>query len=98
MARCHRSDLGDVRGTIDLALRLQPDTKNVVVIGGTSEFEQYWLKIINQELRHYEPRLKSTDLVGLAPDELLKEVAGLPPHNCSLSVGSRVGTAGDGNL
>ena len=74
----------DVRGTIDLALRLQPDTKNVVVIGGTSEFEQYWLKIINQELRHYEPRLKSTDLVGLAPDELLKEVAALPPHTIAL--------------
>ena len=70
----------DVRGTIDLALRLQPDTTNAVVIGGTSEFEQYWLKIINQELRHYEPRLQSTDLVGLAPDELLKEVAALPPH------------------
>jgi ABC-type uncharacterized transport system substrate-binding protein len=70
----------DVRGTIDLALRLQPDTKNVVVIGGTSEFEQYWLKIIHRELRHYEPRLTSTDLVGFAPDELLKEVGALPPH------------------
>ena len=40
----------DVRGTIDLALRLQPETKNVVVIAGTSEFEQYWLKIIDQLL------------------------------------------------
>src|SRR5215472_4267397 len=33
----------DVRGTIDLALRLNPDTKNVAVIAGASEFEQFWL-------------------------------------------------------
>jgi PAS domain S-box-containing protein len=70
----------DVRGTIELALRLQPDTTNVAVIGGTSEFEQYWLKILDRQLRPYEPRLKLTDLVGLPPEELLKEVAALPPH------------------
>lgn len=70
----------DVHGTVDLALRLHPDTKNAVVIAGSSEFEQYWLKITDQELRLHESKLKTIDLVGIQPDELLKEVAALSPH------------------
>jgi PAS domain S-box-containing protein len=70
----------DVRGTVDLALRLHPDTKNVVIVSGTSEFERYWQKVVDDELRLHASRLKPIDLVGFPPAELQRKVASLPPH------------------
>ena len=74
----------DVAGTIALALRLHPDTGNVAVISGGSEFERYWLKVTDEELRLHEPQLKIIDLVGYLPEQLLKAVAALPPHTVVL--------------
>jgi PAS domain S-box-containing protein len=74
----------DIRGTIDLALRLQPDAKNAAVVVGTSELDRYWLAMINQELRSYKSEVKVIDLAGLPPDELLNRVAALPPHTVVL--------------
>jgi PAS domain S-box-containing protein len=70
----------DIHGTIDLALRLQPDTKNTAVIAGTAEPDRYWLPVINQELHLYQSSLNVIDLAGLPSDQLLKRVAALPPH------------------
>ena len=70
----------DVSGSLALAFRLHPDTENAVVITGESEFEQYWLKAVGQELRLRQPRLNVIDLVGLPTDQLVKQVAALPPH------------------
>ena len=74
----------DVGGTVQLALRLQPDTNNVAVIAGNSEFEQYWANMMDQELRLHEPRLKTIDLVGIPPDQLLQKIPTLPPHTIVL--------------
>lgn len=71
---------GDVRGTLDLALRLNPDTRNVAVVGGTSEFESYWVNVTHQEIRLRSSQLNEIDLVGLSPDELLRQVSALPSH------------------
>ncbi len=71
---------GDVRGTLELALRLNPDTRNVAVVGGTSEFESYWVNVTHQEIRLRSSQLNEIDLVGLSPDELLRQASGLPPH------------------
>lgn len=70
----------DLKGTLDLALRLHPDARNVAVVGGDSEFEAYWLALAHQELRHRTDKLNVTDLVGLPPDQLLRQVSALPPH------------------
>jgi PAS domain S-box-containing protein len=70
----------DVHGTVNLALRLHPDAKNVVIVSGTSELERYWQKITDDELRLHASRLKTTDLVGDSPAKLMGEVASLPPH------------------
>ena len=70
----------DVHGTVDLALRLHPEAKNSVVVTGTSEFERYWQKITDDELRLHASRLKVTDIVVDSPANLLGEVASLPPH------------------
>jgi PAS domain S-box-containing protein len=74
------TDITDVRGTLKLALRFHPDTKAVAVITGVSEFERYWLSAVHSEFKHYSDRLNLIDLVGLPNDELLRQVACLPPH------------------
>ena len=74
---------GGVKVTIDLALRLQPNTETVAIVNGNSAFEQFWLQQAHQDLR-LRPGLKSIDLVGLPPDELLRQVGALPPHTIVL--------------
>ena len=69
---------GDMKGTFDLALRLQPETKNVAVIAGGSAFERFLLKMADDDLRDREPGLKAIDLVGLPADQLLTKVGALP--------------------
>jgi PAS domain S-box-containing protein len=75
---------GDVRGTIDLALRLQPDAKNAAAVVGNAELDRYWLAIIHQELRLHESSLKVIDVRAPSPDQLLKGVSALPPHTIVL--------------
>ncbi len=70
----------DVTGTIDLALHLHPDTESVAIVSGSSEFERFWLRLTNQELQRIGSKLKTIALVGLPPDQLLKEIAELPTH------------------
>jgi len=71
---------GDVRGTLDLALRLNPDARNVAVVGGTSEFESYWVNVTHQELQLRPNKVNEIDLVGVPPDQLLQQALALPPH------------------
>jgi len=70
----------DVRGTLDLAVRLHPGTKHVAVIAGNSEYESYWLDQTHQELRRRADELKVIDLVGLPTGQLLEQVSTLPPR------------------
>jgi PAS domain S-box-containing protein len=70
----------DLEGTIDLALRLQPDTTNVAVVVGSAETDRYWGSVITQDLRRRRPKLNVIDLPGLATDQLLKQVSALPPR------------------
>ncbi len=72
--------LGDVRGTLDLAFRLTPDARNVAVVGGTSEFESYWVNVTHQELHRRPEQVNEIDLVGLSPQQLLRQAYALPPH------------------
>src|SRR5271166_6394036 len=70
----------DVRGTLDLAVRLHPGTKHVAVVAGNSEYERYWVDQTHQELRPRANELKVIDLVGLPTAQLLQQVSMIPPH------------------
>lgn len=70
--------------TLELALRLQPDTHNVFVVGGTSTFDRHLLAIAQRDLKPYESRVAVTYLVGLSMDALLKAVSTLPAHSVIL--------------
>lgn len=71
--------------TLDLALRLQPDTQRVVVVVGSSPVETFWLEQLKQDFSAYRQRVDVTYLTGLTMDELLQQVAKLPPHTIILS-------------
>ncbi len=74
----------DFKGTVDIALNLQPDTRQVVFIAGTSTFDKYLLEQASQELKPYEDKLKFTYLTDLPLSTILREVARLPPHTIIL--------------
>jgi two-component system cell cycle sensor histidine kinase/response regulator CckA len=72
--------------TLDLALRLQPDTQRVVIVIGSSAVEKLW---IEQQLQHdfsqYGQRLEVTFLTGLTMNECIARLAKLPPHTVIVS-------------
>lgn len=70
--------------TIDLALRLQPDTTSIAIITGVSEWDKYWLAVAHHELLRRQDRVKEIDLIGPVGHELLEKVDGLPPHTAVL--------------
>ena len=47
----------DLPGTLDLAVRLQPDARHIVVVSGTSPYDRNWLRRAREALRTYESRL-----------------------------------------
>src|SRR5262252_1030054 len=68
----------DWAGTLDLAARLQPDARRVVVVGGVSEYDRRWLPRVDQALRRYEGRFEVSYLIDRSFEQLLEEVARLP--------------------
>jgi PAS domain S-box-containing protein len=68
----------DLRTTLDLALGLQPSTRQVFVVSGLSEFDRYYQTIARRQFQEFEGRVALTYLVGLPMAELQETVANLP--------------------
>src|SRR5690242_7703654 len=64
--------------TLRVALNLLPGTKNVVVVGGTAEFDHEWEAIAKEGFRDYESKLNFTYLTDLAMPTLLEQLKRLP--------------------
>jgi PAS domain S-box-containing protein len=71
--------------TLDLALRLQPDTQRVVIVVGSSPLEKYWVDQLKHDFSGYRQTVEVTYLTGLTMNELLVRVAKLAPHTVILS-------------
>jgi signal transduction histidine kinase len=71
----------DLEGTLELALRLQPQTRRVFVIVGRSRFDARWEAVARQRFRPYESRLEFVYLSQLSMDDLLMRVANLPDRS-----------------
>ena len=78
------TEIQDVRGTIDLALGLHPDTENIAIITENSEYDKYWVGRVHAELVRLRDKVKEIDLVGLPAEQLLRKVAALPPRTIAL--------------
>jgi hypothetical protein len=66
--------------TLQLALRLQPETRQVVVVTGASDFDQRWDAVAREQLAPYADHLQMTHLSGLPlPGSVLIWVLGHYP-------------------
>jgi two-component system sensor kinase FixL len=70
----------DVQGTLAAALKLQPKTRRVVVVGGIAKTDRALLQIAREGLRPYEGVLEVTYLTDLSMAETLQRVSSLPPQ------------------
>ena len=71
--------------TIDLALRLHPDTKAVAVVVDTpGNVEEYWVSVTHSELLRHQDKVKEIDVVGPPSQQMIERVAALPPHTVVL--------------
>ena len=67
--------------TLDIALRLQPETRNVFVVGGASRFDQQIHAIARRDLQAFESRVNIVWLNTLPMERLLNELADLPGNS-----------------
>ena len=70
--------------TLQVALRLHPDTTRVVFVGGTSEFDLRLVEQAREEFRSYEDRLAFTYVPTGSLRALLADLAHLPPQTLVL--------------
>src|SRR5262249_27869722 len=70
--------------TLDIALQLQPEIRNVFVVGGTSGFDRQMQAIARRDFKPFESRVAIAYLTPLPMDDLLKAVSSLPPNSVVL--------------
>ena len=64
--------------TLRAALLLQPGTKQVVVIGGTTAMDRHLEALVKKDVANYESKFDITYLTNLTMSELLQELSHLP--------------------
>ena len=72
------------RKTVDLALKLQPETQELYVISGTPERDKRFETAAREELAGYEKRVRISYLTDLPLSELVNRVKDLPPQSIIL--------------
>ena len=76
----------DYAPTLEIALRLQPDTRNVFVVSGGADYDRYLQGFVRRDLARFEGRVAVDWLFNLAMDDLLQRLSHLPPHSIVLYV------------
>jgi signal transduction histidine kinase len=72
----------DLDDTLELALRLQPDTRNVFVVSGNAtDIDRAYGGLAHQQLQRFSGHLTLTNLDGLPMADLEQRVAHLPPDS-----------------
>ena len=70
--------------TLEVALRLRPDTRQVFVVNGIAPVDKQIEAITRRSLHGYEDKLRFTYLSGLAMSSLLPMLRDVPPHTVVL--------------
>ena len=71
--------------TLDLALRLQPDTRQIAVITGSSPGEKQWMEELKGYFAPYRDRVELQYFSGQPMSDLLRQLGELPPHSIVLT-------------
>ena len=72
------------RETIDLMLRLEPDTNTIAVVAGDTLWDKQFVAVAHEELLHHRDKVAEIDVVGPPNHQLYDRVAALPPHTIVL--------------
>jgi PAS domain S-box-containing protein len=72
------------RETIDLMLRLEPDTNTIAVVAGNTLWDRQFVAVAHEELLHYQDKVAEIDIVGPPNHQLYERAAALPPHTVVL--------------
>jgi PAS domain S-box-containing protein len=70
--------------TLEVALRLQPNTAHVFVVGGQGNFDKQLQAAVRGQLKRFESRLDIGYLTSLAMPDLLERLRHLPPRSVVL--------------
>jgi PAS domain S-box-containing protein len=78
--------LSDHRKTVELALRLHPNTNEIFVVSGTLEHDKRLERVARQELQGFGSHVKISYLTDWSPDELIAKTKTLPKRSLVLYV------------
>jgi signal transduction histidine kinase len=76
----------DVRGTIDLALRLQPQAKRLIVVAGSAEYDRDQVNYVRPILERYRDRLTVEYVLEQSIEKTSQLLAALPRNAIVLSL------------
>ena len=82
-------------------LQALPDTKDVIVVVGSSPIEKFWKEAIGKQAAPLTNRIKLSWTDELPFEELLKQASALPPHTAifwELMIVDAAGVVHEGNL
>ena len=82
-------------------LQVLPDTKDVIVVVGTSPIEKFWKDAIGKQAEPLTNRIKLSWTDELPFEELLKQASALPPHTAifwELMIIDAAGVVHEGDL
>jgi signal transduction histidine kinase len=71
----------DYGATLDLALRLEPNTRHVFYVGGVNPWEELWRGFAEQDFKRFGGKLEITYLNTLPIPELLDRLNRLPDNS-----------------
>src|SRR5262245_54624533 len=74
----------DPRATLELILRLQPETRRIIVIGGTAEVDRSVLNRVKEAARSFAERVELDFWDNRSMAELRQAVSALPPQTAIL--------------
>src|SRR5262249_44782365 len=84
----------DPEKTLNLAVKLRPGTRHVVVVGGVGSLDRELEDIVRQDLRKYESAFEFTYLTDLDLPTLVDRLQNLPPNTIIIFTSLRQDAAG----
>jgi len=87
-------EMPDFLKTLELAVKLLPDTRHIVVVGGVASYDRANEAIVRDGLRRYEARFEVTYLTDLDMPTLLERLKRLPEDSIVLQAGISEDAAG----
>jgi len=85
----------DIRPTVQLAMRLQPNARRLLVLSGASEVDQLFEQEARRSLEEHHSQLSIRYLSGLPKSELLHEVSAVPPNTIIVLLNYLADNAGE---